>query len=169
MTERFQTLSPIDDALLFERDYASDEALDRTLSRARTSLAGWRRTPMSQRLELLQALSHHLAGRSEELARELSRMMGRPIRYAPGELAGFAGRAEAMIAMAPDVLADQPLPREGFTRMLRREPLGVVLALSPWNYPYLTAVNAVIPALAAGNTVVLKHSEQTPLCAERLA
>ncbi|MGB5265975.1 MAG: aldehyde dehydrogenase family protein, partial [Polyangiales bacterium] len=59
--------------------------------------------------------------------------------------------------------------RDGFTRFIRREPLGVVFVVAPWNYPWLTAVNALVPALVAGNTVVLKHSEQTPLVAERIA
>jgi acyl-CoA reductase-like NAD-dependent aldehyde dehydrogenase len=81
---------------------------------------------------------------------------------------GFAERARRMIALAPEALADvQVGEKPGFTRFIRRDPLGVVLVLSPWNYPYLTSVNAVIPALMAGNSVLLKHAQQTPLCAER--
>ena len=95
--------------------------------------------------------------------------MGRPIRYSAGEIAGFEQRATVMLDMAAEQLADYfPPVQDGFTRFIRREPLGVVVVLSPWNYPYLTAVNAIIPALAAGNTVILKHSEQTALVAERL-
>ena len=75
-----------------------------------------------------------------------------------------------MIEVAPDALADVDAgPRAGFTRFVRREPLGVVFIVAPWNYPYLTAVNGVVPALMAGNAVILKHSAQTPLCAERFA
>jgi acyl-CoA reductase-like NAD-dependent aldehyde dehydrogenase len=96
--------------------------------------------------------------------------MGRPIAHSPGELRGFAERARHMLAIAEESLADVvPEPKPGFRRFVRREPLGVVLVLAPWNYPYLTAVNAVVPALLAGNAVILKHSEQTPLCAERFA
>jgi acyl-CoA reductase-like NAD-dependent aldehyde dehydrogenase len=62
-----------------------------------------------------------------------------------------------------------PAPKPGFTRFVRREPLGVVLVIAPWNYPYLTAVNTVVPAILAGNAVILRHSSQTPLCAERFA
>ena len=109
-----------------------------------------------------------LEARSELLAEELTRQMGRPIRYTPGEIRGTADRARTMSALAVSALADiTPAPKDGFTRFIRREALGVVLVLSPWNYPWLTAVNAVVPALLAGNVVVLKHSDQTPLVAER--
>ena len=95
--------------------------------------------------------------------------MGRPLAQAPGELRGFEERARAMLDFAPDALRDwQPPERSGFQRWIQREPLGTVLVLAPWNYPYLTAVNTLIPALAAGNSVLLKHSDQVPLCAERL-
>src|SRR5690606_14632060 len=100
---------------------------------------------------------------------ELCWMMGRPIRYAAGEIRGFVERASHMADIAEQALADIPLPdKPGFTRFIRREPLGVALVIAPWNYPYLTAINAVMPALLAGNAVLLKHSAQTPLCAERM-
>ena len=100
--------------------------------------------------------------------RELTWQMGRPIRYAPNEVRGTLERARHMIAIAGDALADIDVgPKDGFHRFLRREPLGVVFTVAAWNYPYLIAVNSVIPALMAGNAVLLKHSAQTPLCAER--
>jgi acyl-CoA reductase-like NAD-dependent aldehyde dehydrogenase len=96
--------------------------------------------------------------------------MGRPVSQSPGEVRGFAERARHMIAIAPEALADiDPGPKQGFTRFIRREPLGVAFVLAPWNYPYLTAVNAVVPALLAGNAVILKPSHQTPLTGERMA
>jgi acyl-CoA reductase-like NAD-dependent aldehyde dehydrogenase len=97
--------------------------------------------------------------------------MGRPLRYGPLEIRrGFAERARYMIGIAPEVLRDIAAgPKPGFTRFIRREPVGVVLTIAPWNYPYLTSVNSVAPAIVAGNAVVLKHSAQTPLCAERYA
>ncbi|MEQ8805770.1 MAG: aldehyde dehydrogenase family protein, partial [Rhodospirillales bacterium] len=91
-------------------------------------------------------------------------------RYGAGEVMGFAERARHMIAIAGEALADRPAPdKPGFTRFIRRMPLGVVLVVAPWNYPYLTAVNAIVPAIMAGNAVVLKHATQTPLCGERIA
>jgi acyl-CoA reductase-like NAD-dependent aldehyde dehydrogenase len=95
--------------------------------------------------------------------------MGRPIRYTPNEVAGFETRARHMIAIAARALCDiDPEPIAGFTRFIRREPLGVVLVVAPWNYPLLTAVNAIVPALMAGNAVILKPSAQTPLAGERI-
>jgi len=96
--------------------------------------------------------------------------MGRPAAQCPGEVAGFEERARYMIEAAPAALAEvESAPKEGFTRFIRRDPLGVVFVIAPWNYPYLTAVNSIVPALMAGNAVILKHSAQTPLCAERFA
>jgi len=96
--------------------------------------------------------------------------MGRPVAQTPGEVRGFEERARHMIAIAPAALEDMAVePKAGFTRFIRRTPLGTVFVVAPWNYPYLTAVNAVVPALMAGNTVLLKHSHQTPLCAERFS
>ncbi|MFV2031597.1 MAG: aldehyde dehydrogenase family protein, partial [Gammaproteobacteria bacterium] len=100
---------------------------------------------------------------------ELTWQMGRPISQAPGEIGGFEERARYMIEIADTALADlKPEQKDGFTRYIKREPLGVVFVVAPWNFPYLTSVNAIMPALLAGNAVILKHSAQTPLCAERL-
>jgi acyl-CoA reductase-like NAD-dependent aldehyde dehydrogenase len=109
--------------------------------------------------------------RADELGRELTRQMGRPIAHSPNEIRrGFQERAVYMAAIAEASLADLALdPRPGFRRFIRREPLGTVLAVSPWNYPWLTSVNAVLPALMAGNAVILKMALQTPLVAERYA
>jgi acyl-CoA reductase-like NAD-dependent aldehyde dehydrogenase len=108
--------------------------------------------------------------RSAEIAGEISWQMGRPASQSPREVGGFEERARYMIGIAGAALEDVDVgAKDGFTRFIRREPLGVVLTIAPWNYPYLTAVNSVVPALMAGNCVVLRHSAQTPLCAERIA
>src|SRR5690606_36691127 len=104
------------------------------------------------------------------IAEEITWQMGRPISQAPGEVRGVEERARYMASIAEEGLSDIAVgEKPGFTRFIRREPLGVVVVIAPWNYPYLTAVNAVIPAILAGNAVVLKHSAQTPLCADRFA
>jgi acyl-CoA reductase-like NAD-dependent aldehyde dehydrogenase len=107
----------------------------------------------------------HVDGIAEELARE----MGRPVAHGPIEIQrGFQERARHMLAIAAVALADvEPEPRDGFRRFIRREPLGTVLVVAPWNYPYLCAVNAVIPAIVAGNNVILKASSQTPSVGRR--
>jgi acyl-CoA reductase-like NAD-dependent aldehyde dehydrogenase len=111
-----------------------------------------------------------MLARKEEIGEELTWQMGRPIRYSAREIDRMAERAFYMIDIAEAALADIPLePLTGFTRFIRREPLGVFFSIVPWNYPYLTAVSSVVPAIMAGNTVLLKHSPQTPLCAERIA
>jgi acyl-CoA reductase-like NAD-dependent aldehyde dehydrogenase len=163
-----RTYSPIDGSLLVERELMSAAQLDGSLARAHRAAATWKSVPAAQRAELCSLLCQHMIARAPELAEQLTRQMGRPITYTPFELTrGFAERSRFMIEAAGDALADVSVSEKaGFRRFIRREPLGVVLVLAPWNYPYLTSVNAVIPALVAGNTVVLKHSDQTPLCAE---
>ena len=165
-----QTVSPVDGRILVERELAEGEGVERVLDRARGAAASWRRVPLADRIAVLRGGVAAFVARKDELATELSWQMGRPIAQAPGEIAGFEDRAVTMLRLAPEALADHvPTPKDGFTRFIAREPHGVLLLLSPWNYPYLCAVNALVPALAAGNVVVLKHSDQTPLCAERLA
>jgi acyl-CoA reductase-like NAD-dependent aldehyde dehydrogenase len=111
-----------------------------------------------------------LVASASTVAEEITWQIGRPIKDSPGELRGFVERARHMLEIAPTALADVvSAPKPGFERFIERRPLGTVVVLAPWNYPFLTAVNAIIPALAAGNTVVLKHSEQTPLASERLS
>lgn len=120
--------------------------------------------PLPRRVELLRGLVQKFQA-LPTLAEELSWQMGRPVSQAPGEIRGFVQRATAMLDMAPEVL--QPIVLDS-RRKIQREPLGVILTVAAWNYPYLIAVNSVVPALAAGNAVLLKHSGQTPLCAERM-
>src|SRR5438105_11287655 len=109
--------------------------------------------------------------RADRLGEELSWQMGRPVAQSPGEIRrGFQERALHMASIAPAALQDLVAePKPGFERFIRREALGVVLVVAPWNYPWLTSVNAVVPALLAGNAVVLKMAQQTPLVAERYA
>jgi acyl-CoA reductase-like NAD-dependent aldehyde dehydrogenase len=125
--------------------------------------------PLTARCEVLSRAVDAFVAREGDIATEITWQMGRPIRHSPGEVRGFEERARYMLRIAPEALATvQPGDKPGFQRQIKRVPLGVVVVVAPWNYPYLTAVNAIVPALIAGNAVVLKHSHQTPLCAERL-
>jgi acyl-CoA reductase-like NAD-dependent aldehyde dehydrogenase len=165
-----QTISPIDGSLYVERELASGAQIDTLLAAAHEAARRFRQLPLSERAILCTALVEALVADAQAVALELTWQIGRPLRYSPSELRGFAERARFMIEAAPEALADLDVgEKPGFRRFIRHEPLGVVLVLAPWNYPYLTAVNSVIPALMAGNAVVLKHSDQTPLCAERLS
>jgi len=170
MTTIQKTISPVDGSVCVERPLATPPEIDAALNRAAAAARAWRRVPLPERAALLAKFCDAFEVRGAEIARELCVQMGRPIRYAPNEVRGMLDRARTMIALAPAGLADVvPEPKPGFTRFIRREPLGVVFTVAAWNYPYLIAVNSVVPALLAGNAVILKHSAQTPLCAERYA
>lgn len=166
-----RTFSPVDGRLYAERPYTPAEQTEAALSRAVEAQTSWRRVPLAERVALLRRFTDWMVANAEPMGEELAWQMGRPIRYAPFELRrGFAERSRHMLDVAATALADVAVePREGFERFIRRDPLGVVFTIAPWNYPYLTSVNSIVPALAAGNAVLLKHSAQTPLCAERYA
>jgi acyl-CoA reductase-like NAD-dependent aldehyde dehydrogenase len=164
-----QTVSPIDGRVLVERPLATPAALDRALTLAQRAWRDWRREPLEARMAAVARMLDHIEAHAPALAEELTWQMGRPLRASPGEIAGFLDRGRTMLRLAPEALAPIELPpKPGFTRSITRESLGVVLVLSPWNYPWLCTVNVLVPALIAGNTVLLKHSDQTPLVAERL-
>jgi acyl-CoA reductase-like NAD-dependent aldehyde dehydrogenase len=166
---KLQCLSPIDGSLYVERELATASEIQAALVKAEQAQQRWRQTSVAERVAIGRQAIAAFAAKEAQLAEELCWMMGRPIRYTPGEVRGFVERASYMADIAENALADIQLPdKPGFTRLIRREPLGVALVVAPWNYPYLTAVNAVVPALLAGNAVLLKHSAQTPLCAERM-
>ena len=163
-----QCVTPVDGSTYAERQLADQSAIDTAMDKAATAQAEWRVLPVEDRAPHLSRLVDAMVGRTAETAEELTWQMGRPIAHSPFEMRGFEERARYMIEIAADALADlEAGPRDGFKRFVRRTPLGVVAVIAPWNFPYLTAVNAVVPALMAGNAVVIKHSHQTPLCAER--
>lgn len=168
MPELLKTKSPVDGRIYVERPLAGEDSIAAALAAARKAQASWRRVPVEERARLCSAAVDALIARKDRIAEEITWQMGRPLAQAGGEVAGLEERARHMIAIAPEALADMDVgAKAGFNRFIRREALGVVFVIAPWNYPYLTAVNAIIPALMAGNTVILKHSAQTPLCAER--
>ncbi len=170
MNDGIRTVSPVDGSLYVERPFATDAGIARALSTAVAAQRSWRTTPLAERIAILERAVDHVVALKETLGEEITWQMGRPIRYASGEIGGFEERARHMLAIAPDALADAATAEKaGFTRFIRKAPLGVVFVIAPWNYPWLTSVNAIIPALAAGNAVILKHSAQTPLVAERYA
>ncbi len=170
MSDTFQTISPIDGSVVCERPFSSEKDAETALSDAANAKREWRSVPLAERIAKLNAMVDAVVANKSDLADELTLQMGRPRRYTEGEIGGFEDRAQRMLGLAPRALGPiDPGPQKGFTRRITREPLGTVLALAPWNYPWLTAVNAIIPAMAAGNTVILKHSDQTPLVSERLS
>lgn len=169
MSKSFQIISPANGEVYSERSYADQQAVRECLNRSEKAFRNWRYTPLEKRREICTAAVEYFKDHADEWGKEVTMQIGRPIRYAPAEISsGFVERAEFMIGCAGSALNPINLPeKKGFRRYIKKEPLGTVLVLCPWNYPYLTAVNAVIPALMAGNCVILKHADQTALCAER--
>lgn len=163
------THSPIDNSVCAVRDYATARQIDTTLRAAGHAQTAWQQVPLPERAALCHRMVDSFISDKTAIAEELCRQMGRPLRYTPGEVDGFAERARHMIDIAGSALAPLELPdQDGCARTIEKVPVGTVLIVAPWNYPYLTAVNALVPAIMAGNTVILKHSAQTPLCAERI-
>lgn len=161
-------ISPVDGRELVRRAAASPAEIEAAVAAARAAQAQWRRIPVAERGKILSRAVDAMLAMREAVAPELARQMGRPVRYGGGELNGFEERARYMIALAESALADiVPEPKPGFKRYIAREPVGLVLTVAPWNYPYLTAVNSVVPALMAGNAVILKHAAQTLLVGDR--
>lgn len=163
-----KVISPVDNHVYYQCPLDTSNKVEVVLSKAKEVLASWQDLTLQQRVQLVSKMVDILHDEKTEIAKEICWQMGRPISQAGGEINGLVERANYMCSIAPEALkAVVPEPVEGFTRYIEREPLGVVAVLSPWNYPFLTSVNAIVPALIAGNTVILKHSAQTPLVAER--
>lgn len=163
------TYSPIDGQLYVRRQLAPATLINATLERAQKAQREWSQCSVIERARLIDKAVDLFVANQSLIAEEITLQMGRPIRYTPSEINGFSARAKHMISIASAALAPViPQAESGFTRYIKREPVGVVFVVAPWNYPLLTAVNAIVPALLAGNTVLLKHSAQTPLCAERM-
>ncbi|WAX97082.1 aldehyde dehydrogenase family protein [Aminobacter sp. NyZ550] len=170
MTETVKLKSPIDGSIYVERPVASDQAINAAVERARAAQADWARVPVAERAAYMLKMLEALVAMSDEIVPELAWQMGRPTRYG-GEFGGVRERTQYMVEIAERALAPVPAsnPKDGFRRYVKKDPLGVVMVIAPWNYPYLTAVNTIVPALIAGSTVILKHAAQTLLVGERFA
>ncbi len=165
--EIIKLISPIDGSIYIERPVASDQAINAAVERARAAQVDWAQTPIAERGKYLLAMLEALVAMNDEIVPELAWQMGRPTRYG-GEKGGVEERTRYMVALAEKALAPFiPEDRPGFRRYLKKQPLGIVLVIAPWNYPFLTAVNSIVPALMAGNAVILKHAAQTLLVGER--
>jgi acyl-CoA reductase-like NAD-dependent aldehyde dehydrogenase len=171
MTDAVRTISPIDGSLVAERPFATEAQTQAALARANAAQKEWRATPLEQRIAAVGKMVDRLVADKDAIAQEITLQMGRPIAHSPFEIDGMAARARHMMAIAPEALAEiRPEPALGPANLrLRREPLGVSFIISPWNYPMLTAINALAPALIAGNAAIFKPSAQTPLTGERFA
>ncbi|KAH9939716.1 succinate semialdehyde dehydrogenase [Epithele typhae] len=166
------TLTPHNQQPLVTKTYPSEGELDQLIVKSAAAQEKWARVPLQQRIAIGRAFMEEFGKMREEIPMELTLQMGRPVSQVPGEVRGTLDRADYMLSIAEKTLGDVTLEdtdKPGFRRFIRRAPMGVVLVVAPWNYPYLVMVNSVLPALISGNSVILKPSPQTPLSAERFA
>jgi len=169
MGQTLKCISPIDGSVYASRETLSRDEGFATASAARAAQKAWAARPLQERIDLVMAGVAAVGAMNDEIVPELAHMMGRPVRYG-GEFGGFNERSSYMAQIAETALADIEVGEdEDFKRYIKRIPHGVVFIVAPWNYPYMTAVNTLAPALIAGNTVVLKHATQTLLVGERIA
>lgn len=169
MTKTLKCISPIDGSVYLERAVLSLDAARDVCAQAKSAQVLWAARPLAERIDLVRAAIAEVGKTTDRMAVELAHQMGRPVRYG-GEFGGFNERASYMADIAEEALAPMIIEdSETATRKITREARGVVLVVAPWNYPYMTAINTVAPALIAGNTVVLKHATQTLQVGERLA
>ncbi|HEY0132225.1 MAG TPA: aldehyde dehydrogenase family protein [Allosphingosinicella sp.] len=158
-------LSPVDGREYARRPLATDAEIERALAGARRAQREWAGTPLEERCATMLRFLAAMEALNPDIVPEIAWQMGRPVRY-DGEHRSLAERVLAMVDLAPAALA--PFVA-GAGRSVVRAPAGLVLVIAPWNYPFLTAANTIVPALLAGNAVILKHAAQTPLAGERFA
>ncbi|KIP02001.1 hypothetical protein PHLGIDRAFT_130969 [Phlebiopsis gigantea 11061_1 CR5-6] len=166
------TISPHTQQPLVSRTYPSQEQVNEAIVKSKKAQKEWAKVPLKERIAIGRRFIEEFKKGADEVPMELTLQMGRPVAQVPGEVRGFLDRADYMLSIAETALSDVSLAdtdKPGFRRYIKRVPLGVVLVIAPWNYPYLVSINSVLPALIAGNTVLFKPSPQTPLTAERFA
>ena len=164
-----QCISPIDGSVFATREALSLDDARALVEEARLAQKSWADVPLEDRITQVLAGVANLGAVNADIAVELAHMMGRPVRYG-GEFGGVKERADYMAGLAPSALAPTVIEdSDAFERRLVQEPQGLVFVIAPWNYPYLTSMNTIVPALIAGNAVLIKHAEQTLLVGERIA
>lgn len=160
-----QVINPYNQDVYTELAFDDESQIDEKTELARNAFEAWRQTPLEERIDAISRGLEYFRAHKDRIAEEISCQMGKPIAQSHNEFGGFFERAEHMIEIAPEALASDILaPKEDFYRRIDHEPLGVVLDIAAWNYPLLIPVNVVVPALLAGNSVLIKHSAKTPLC-----
>lgn len=165
---KIQVASPIDQSIVYEVDCLTQNQVNAAVESSQGAFLTWKKTPVPERVTIMNKFCELIEQKKDEVAQSITMQMGRPIRYGHGEVKGVLERSKYMISVAEECLKDtiiEHVPNQ-VKRIQRKEPLGPVFIIAAWNYPYLTIVNNVIPALLAGNTVLLKQSPQTPQCAD---
>ena len=156
-----QTITPIDNTIYIEREYNS-KIIEETMSNSLDAQKAWASLKVKDRVELLRKFVIDFLSKEKQIVEEITRQMGRPVSQASSELKGFKERADYMLSIAEDKLKNIYLPeKENFKNYIKRIPMGISFVIAPWNYPYLTSVNSIIPSLAAGNSVTVSYTHLT--------
>ncbi|WP_261844435.1 aldehyde dehydrogenase family protein [Aliamphritea ceti] len=166
---KIQSVSPVDGSVYAERPVMDTDQVAALFARSKLAQNSWAQLSVAERCTYCTAAVDAMVAMTDRIAEELAWQMGRPISQGAGEVRGLEERARYMISVAEESLSPvDPGDKPGFARKISREPLGVIMTIAPWNFPFMTALNSVIPALLAGNAVVLKHAANTLLVAERI-
>ena len=169
MTKTTELISPIDGSVYLTRKVLTKDAAFDAAKRAKDAQSDWSARPIADRDAMVRKAGQIIGDQTDRMVTELAHQMGRPIRYG-GEHSGFDERLSYMADVAEESLSDLNIEdSDQFRRLIKRVPWGTVMVIAPWNYPYMTAINTVAPALIAGNTVILKHAGQTLAVGDHLA
>ncbi|KZF23168.1 putative succinate-semialdehyde dehydrogenase [Xylona heveae TC161] len=167
--ETITTISPTTNKPIVTRSGLSEADINILLQKTGNAFQSFRRTTLGQRKSIIKRALSLISERKDELAREITEQMGRPIAYTAKEVSTAVMRGEQLLKFSDEALKDTDgEPEKGFRRYIRKMPIGPVLIVFAWNYPYIILVNSLIPALLAGNTVILKPSPQTPTIVEQV-
>ncbi|PLB50647.1 putative aldehyde dehydrogenase family protein [Aspergillus steynii IBT 23096] len=168
MSNAIRTLSPSTNKLIYEHPGTSLEEARQLAISAQDAHKSWKQVPLSERKSIILKALELIKANKETLAEELTSQMGRPIAFATKEIDTMRKRADYLLDIVDDSLKNLPgQPEDGFRRFLKKEPIGVVFIATAWNFPYLITISTILPALLAGNAVLLRPSPQTPLIGER--
>ena len=165
-----KTITPIDNSVYLERPLSTQNEIDNVIENSKKSFQSWKSTSIDDRIKIINKFIDNLIALKPEVSKEICWQIGRPISQCGNELRGFEERSRHMVKIAKESLRDIPATKnDEFDNYIYKSPLGVIFVMAPWNYPIITATNTIVPALLAGNTIVIKHSSQTPRCAELIS
>ena len=165
-----KTITPIDNSVYLERPLSTQNEIDNVIKNSKKSFQSWKSTSIDDRIKIINKFIDNLIALKPEVSKEICWQIGRPISQCGNELRGFEERSRHMVEIAKESLRDIPATKnDEFDNYIYKSPLGVIFVMAPWNYPIITATNTIVPALLAGNTIVIKHSSQTPRCAELIS
>ena len=165
-----KTITPIDNSVYLERPLSTQNEIDNVIENSKKSFQSWKSTSIDDRIKIINKFIDNLIALKPEVSKEICWQIGRPISQCGNELRGFEERSRHMVEIAKESLRDIPATKnDEFDNYIFKSPLGVIFVMAPWNDPIITATNTIVPALLAGNTIVIKHSSQTPQCAELIS